>query len=361
MIGTSGLLSDLEQSSSLPNVTLANGSATTISSLGTTNLSPNLSLSSVLYIPHFLFNLFSISKFTKLLNCAAIFLSTHCIFQDLKTGKIIGGGHEASGLYYLDRCGCSSLVASHLSISPLQHHCHLGHPPLQNLKSLVPSCHQIKSLQCETCQLGKHHRVPFASRRESRVNSPFHLVHSDIWGPINTPSLLGFRYFIIFVDDYSRVTYLYLIKERSELYSIFKSFYMEIKTQFNDSLCIFRSNNAHEYFHTSLSQFFDDHGIIHQSSCPHTSQQNVVAERKMRQLLEVTHAIKFHMRVPKSYWNDAVLTACDLINRMPSTILGGQILYTVLSPDAPLFHLPPKIFGCVCYVHIVGPGVTNLI
>ena len=112
--------------------------------------------------------------------------------------------------------------------------------------------------------------VPFASRRKSSVSSPFHLVHYDIWGPINAPSLLGFRYFIIFVDDYSRVTYLYLLKERFELYSIFKSFYMEKKTQFNASLRIFWSNNAREYFHTSLSQFFDDHGIIHQSSCPHT-------------------------------------------------------------------------------------------
>ena len=112
--------------------------------------------------------------------------------------------------------------------------------------------------------------VPFASRRKSRVSSPFHLVHYDIWGPINTPSLLGFRYFIIFVDDYSRVTYLYLLKERFELYSIFKSFYMEKKTQFNASLRIFWSDNAREYFHTSFSQFFDDHGIIHQSSCPHT-------------------------------------------------------------------------------------------
>ena len=102
MTGTSSLLSDLEQSSSLPNVTLANGSATTVSGLGTANLSPNLSLSSVLYIPDFPFNLLSISKLTKILNCAAIFLSTHCIFQDLKTRKIIGGGHEAGGLYYLD-------------------------------------------------------------------------------------------------------------------------------------------------------------------------------------------------------------------------------------------------------------------
>ena len=66
------------------------------------------------------------------------------------------------------------------------------------------------------------------------------------------------------------------------------------------------------------------------------------------------------MHVPKSYWSDAVLTACHLINRMPSTVLGGQIPYTVLSPGTPLFHLPPKIFGCVCYVHILGPGSDKL-
>ncbi|KAL4614932.1 hypothetical protein ACB092_07G088700, partial [Castanea dentata] len=107
MTGTSGLLSDLEQSNSLPNVTLANGSATTVSGLGTANLSPNLSLSSDLYIRDFPFNLLSISKLTKILNCTTIFLSTHCIFQDLKMGKIIGEGHEVGGLYYLDRCGSS--------------------------------------------------------------------------------------------------------------------------------------------------------------------------------------------------------------------------------------------------------------
>ena len=130
MTGTSGLLFDLEQSSSLPNVTLADGSAITFSGLGTTNLGPNLSLSSVSYIPDFLFNLLSISKLTKLLNCAAFFLSTHCIFQDLKTRKIIGGGHEVDGLYYLDWRGSSSLVAFHLFILPLQNHRSLGHPCL---------------------------------------------------------------------------------------------------------------------------------------------------------------------------------------------------------------------------------------
>ena len=70
------------------------------------------------------------------------------------------------------------------------------------------------------------------------MSRPFHLVHSDIWGPARVPSRGGFHYFVIFVDDYSRLTYVYLMKNRSDLYSIFKSFYMEIKTQFDVSLRI---------------------------------------------------------------------------------------------------------------------------
>ena len=97
MRGILGLLSDLEHSSSLLNVTLADGFATIVFGLGITNLSPNPSL--ILYIPDFPFNLLSNGKLTKLLT---LFLSIHCIFQDLKTGKILGGRHEVNGLYYLD-------------------------------------------------------------------------------------------------------------------------------------------------------------------------------------------------------------------------------------------------------------------
>ena len=138
MTGTSSLLLDLGHSSILLNVALADGLATLVFILGVANLTPNLSLSSILYIPNFPFNLLSISELTKLLNWATIFLSTHYNFQDQKTGKILNGGHEAGGLYYLDRYGSSNLVASHLSISPLQHHCRLGHPSLSNLKLLHP-------------------------------------------------------------------------------------------------------------------------------------------------------------------------------------------------------------------------------
>ena len=67
------------------------------------------------------------------------------------TGRKIGGVHGADRLYYLDQCGSSQLVALQPSVSPLHHHCRLGHPSLQTLKSLVPSCSQIESLSCEAC------------------------------------------------------------------------------------------------------------------------------------------------------------------------------------------------------------------
>jgi transposase InsO family protein len=155
------------------------------------------------------------------------------------------------------------------------------------------------------------------------------LVHSDVWGPSRVTSKLGFRYFVTFVDDYSMVTWLYLMKDCSELFSIFCA---EIQTQFNLPVRILRSDNAREYFSSSFRTFMTNSGILHQSSCSHTPQQNGVAERKNRHLLEVTRALLFQMNVPKLFWSDAVLTACYLINRMPSSVLNGKSPHSVLFP-----------------------------
>ena len=119
---------------------------------------------------------------------------------------------------------------------------------------------------------------------------------------------------------------------------------------------MFRSDNAREYCCNNLPNFFDDHGIIHQFSCVCTPRQNGVVERKLRHLLDVTHAISVHMHVPKSYWTDAVLPACYLMNRTPSTVLGGQIPHRVLFSDRPQYTLPPHVCGCMCYVHALDPA-----
>jgi len=100
--------------------------------------------------------------------------------------------------------------------------------------------------------------------------SPFALVHSDIWGPSRVKSTLGFQYFVTFIDDYSRCTWLYLMKNRFELFSIFQSFFHEIKTQFGVSIRNLRSDNGREYLSQSFKHFMllraffiKHHALIH--------------------------------------------------------------------------------------------------
>lgn len=162
------------------------------------------------------------------------------------------------------------------------------------------------------------------------------------------------------MDKYSRVTWLYLMKSRSELYSIFVSFVSEIQTQFGITMKILRTDNVKEYFSESFSRFMKQYGIIHESSCVDTPQQNGVAERKNRHLLEVTCTSLFEMHVPKPFWADLILTTCYLINRMSSSVLSGSIPYSVLFPSHVLFHASPRIFGCVCFVRDHCAGQSKL-
>ena len=170
----------------------------------------------------------------------------------------------------------------------------------------------------------------------------------------------GFRYFVTFVDDYSRTTWLYLMKNRSELFSHFRAFCAEIHTQFHVYVQNLRSDNAKEYVSEQFKSFMLQHGILHQTSCVNTPAQNGVAERKNRHLLETARALLFQMHVPKHFWADAVSTACFLINRMSSSVLNWDTPYPIIFPNKPLFPIEPHIFGCTCFVRDVRPQVSKL-
>ena len=112
-----------------------------------------------------------------------------------------------------------------------------------------------------------------------------------------------------------------------------------------------------------MENFFTTHGLIHQTSCPHTPQQNGIAERKNRTLLEIGRALMFEAHVPPYFWSEAIASATYLTNRLPSKILQFRTPLEVLSTHTtiPSFHsLPPRIFGCVVYVHLPKPARTKL-
>ena len=167
----------------------------------------------------------------------------------------------------------------------------MGHPPLPLLKKLCPQFLSQLSLDCESCQFAKHHRLSYNSRVNKQASAPFELVHSDVWGSCPVVSLTEFRYFVTFVDDYSRTTWLYLMKNRSELFSHFRAFCVEIHTQFHVSVQNLRSENAKEYVLEQFQSFMLQNDILHYTSCVYTLAQNGVVGRKKRHLLETARTL----------------------------------------------------------------------
>ncbi|RVW56301.1 Retrovirus-related Pol polyprotein from transposon TNT 1-94 [Vitis vinifera] len=276
---------------SAPPVTVADGSTYEIKGSGTVKPTSSITLSSVLNLPNLAFNLIS----------------------DLMTKRTFGKGHVSDGLYILDEW-VPRPVACVSTASPVEAHCRLGHPSLPVLKKLCPQFDTLPSLDCESCHFAKHHRSSLGPRLNKRAESLFELVHSDVWGPCPVTSQTGFRYFVTFVDDFSRMTWIYFMKNRSEVFSHFCAFSAEIKTQYDVSVKILRSDNGKEYVSNSFQNYMSHNGILHQTSCVDTPSQNGVAERKNRHLLETARALMFQM----------------------------------------------KNFGCTCYVRDTRPFVTKL-
>ena len=354
-------------------IVTADGTFITVAGKGDIPLSQNLMLRDVLHVPKLSAKLLSIHKLTTDLQCLVTFTPTLCKFQDQETGKMIGLAREDNGLYLLMEARETSSIKSQLPLSLLSEsipslnkeiwlrHFRLGHPSFSTLKNMFPTLFQginLENFHCDDCELAKHKRVSFPNNNK-RMSTPFSLIHSDVWGPSNIPNISGARWFVIFIDDCTRVSWMYLLKQKSEVTQIFKLFFQMIKTQFETTIKRFRSDNAKDYFNQTLSSFFTEHGIIHESSCVHTPQQNGMAERKIGHILNVTRASLFHTNVPKQYWGEAALTAAYLINRLPSQILQNNSPIQLLSKFYPNFktsnHLVPRIFGCVSFVHVHSP------
>jgi len=313
--GNKSFFSFISTSSYLPSITMANGSKVSSHGVDTIHLFPSLSIDNVLYVPGSPFNLFSISHLTHSLDCVVLLLNILFVYRT-RVRQIIGNRCESHGLYYLR----TSVHVCMVMDSPSLLHGQLGHPSFAKLQQLVPSLSKLSNLACESCNLGKQSRNSFPISISQRASSLFALNHSDIWGPSRVKSNLGFQYFVTFIDDFLRCTWLFLMKNCSDLFSIFQTFLNEIKNQFGVSIRILRSDNAREYLSHSFNTFMKSHGIFHQTSCAHTPQQNWVVERKNKHLVETTRALLIHDGVPQRFWGDAILSACYLINHMSSSV-----------------------------------------
>jgi hypothetical protein len=302
----------------------------------------------------FLLSLKIFCQFANLLMIIMSLLSsTLTVFfvKDLDTRAILLSGRCLGGLYALDDPAFKQ-VFSALKASSTQWHARLGHPSSQIVQHILsrnklPSVSSKSSVVCDACQQGKSHQLPFYVSQHV-TTAPLELNYSDVWGPAQT-SVSGHNYYVSFVDAYSRFTWLYLIKRKSDVFDVFLQFQSHVERLLHHKILHVQSDWGGEYI--KLHTFFQNIGISQRVSCPHTHQQNGSAERKHRHIVETGLTLLAHAFVPFRYWSDAVTTACFLINRMPTRVINMETPLERLlgeKPDYTFF----KVFGCACWPNL---------
>ena len=152
-------------------------------------------------------------------------------------------------------------------------------------------------------------------------------------------SYVGFRFYLVLVDEFTKFTWVYLLKHKSDTFKVFTQFQAMVNTQFSLPIKILRSDCGGEFTSTDFTQFCHNKGILHHLSCPHTPQQNGVAERKHRHLIQCALALLSESHLPMSYWSYAVSAATHLINRLPTPILHHKTPYDILSIQHLILHI----------------------
>ncbi|KAL0550370.1 hypothetical protein IC582_014879 [Cucumis melo] len=256
---------------------------------------------------------FQISDLQSLLNQLISSPSSALAVQDPQTGQTIGTGRKVGRLFELLslQVPSPSISAPVTDSDTYQWHLRLGHASPEKLRHLI-SINNLNSItkfvpfNCLNCKLAKQPALSF-STSTSICDKPFDLIHSDIWGPALTSTVNGYRYYVLFIDDFSRFTWIYFLKHRSELSRTYIEFANMIRTQFSCPIKTLRTDNALEYKDSTLLSFLSQQGTLVQRSCPHTSQQNGRAERKHRHILDSVRALLLSASCPEKFWGEAPL------------------------------------------------------
>ncbi|KAJ9539073.1 hypothetical protein OSB04_031806 [Centaurea solstitialis] len=310
-----------------------------ISSIGTTDLPPfpvlfsgnfstdTVQLPEVLHVPRLAVSLVLLTQLQEL-SLLILFHSSGS--KDLSPNRI---GRVLEVVYMSLPLQSSTFAASMSSIASFD----LWHARLDHL-----SPNRIKVLAMFLVYLVNLANImPFLfDNNEYTSILPFDLIHSDVWGPAPHHSMGGARYFVIFVDDHTRFTWIYLMKHRSELPQIYITLARTILTQFSKPIKILRG---------TLSQYF----------CPGTSPQIGRAERKHRHILDTTRTILISPKCPERFWGEAAFTAVYTINRHPTPTLKHKYPYEVLYGVSPAYELL-KVWGCACFVQLQSHEYNKL-
>lgn len=340
---------------------LANHESTQITGMGQVSISVDtgcekrlVDIQKVFYVPDLRTSLLSVSKMTDH-GYEVHFTKQDAVVTD-KNKKVHIRADRVGNLYHV-RLGQQYSNNVQMVKKPIDMwHERLGHINERDLKAMVKNnlVHGLKFddseklSDCETCLSQKMTCKPFPKSSEERTNSLLEIVHTDVCGPMRHESYGKKKYFVTFIDDKSRWCEVYFIANKNDVFKVFQEYKAYVEKMTGLKIKNLQSDNGREYINTEFDEFLKKEGIRRRLTVPYTPQQNGVAERKNRTLIEMARCMMHQARCPPGFWAEAINTANFIRNRCPTVALRGEIPYTVWKGKKPtLIYM--NTFGAKLY------------
>lgn len=309
----------------------------------------------VQYVPTLAHNLLSVGQLMTS-GYSVVFDDSACDIKDKESGRTIARVPMTQNKMFpldISNVGNSALVVKVKNETNLWH-LRYGHLNVNGLKLLVQKymvigLPKIKELDlCEGCIYGKQTRKLFPVGKSWRATTCLELVHADLCGPMKMESLGGSRYFLMFTDDYSRFSWVYFLKFKSETFENFKKFKAFVENQSGNKIKSLRTDRGGEFLSNDFNLFCDENGIHRELTAPYTPEQNGVAGRKNRTVVEMARSSLKAKGLPDYFWGEAVATAVYLLNISPTKVVWNTTPLEAWNGKKPrVSHL--RIFGCIAY------------
>jgi hypothetical protein len=272
-------------------------------------------ITEVFYVPELRNNLLSIGQLQEK-GLTIFFQHRKCQIYHPEKGLIIQTEMSANRTFFL--LARSPLVKATCFYTTSQDwsylwHCRYGHLSYKGLRTLqfkkmvhgLPQFN-VSTTVCTHCMVGKQHRNPIPKKSNWRASQQLQLIHADLCGPIILISNRNKRYLICFIDDFSRKIWVYFLEEKSEAFIIFKYFKSLVEKETRSCIKSLRTDRGGEFTSQEFNQFCKENGIKRQLTAAYTPQQNGVAERKNRTIMNMVRSMISDKKILKSFWPEAV-------------------------------------------------------
>lgn len=324
---------------------------------GRVQLTPDVQLHDVLYVPVLMTSLVSVKRITQH-GGSVSFTGDAC--QILHDGNVVLSARLRDDLYCIVRHHASAFAAKCTESAELWHKrfCHLSYDALTSMQRneivsgiSVSSQHfkDAASSTCTTCVQSKQTRASFSSSTP-RNTSTLDLLHTDVCGPLPVPSLSGARYFVTVLDDASKLSIVKPVVHKSDVSAAVQSIINMLETRTGKRVKTVRSDRGGEYLSASFQEYCQKQGIVHQTSSPYAPEQNGSAERLNRTLMERVRAMLLDSGLSKGLWAEALVTANYVRNRSSVSAHSKTPWEHMFGSKPDVSHL--RVFGCAAYVHV---------